>query len=135
MLWIRDILVWIRIRGSVPLTNGSGSGSYYSSAYYFMKVHLHHLSNIKSHKKTQNSRNHGFSYYFCLMEGSGAGSVPLSTKSGSRRPKNIRILRIRIHKTASKYMQGYQHLLQKKKKVEVALVQRSRIENPRRAEC
>jgi hypothetical protein len=23
VLWIRDILVWIRIRGSVPLTNGS----------------------------------------------------------------------------------------------------------------
>ncbi len=27
MLWIHDILVRIRIRGSVPLTNGSGSGS------------------------------------------------------------------------------------------------------------
>jgi hypothetical protein len=25
VLWIRDILVRIRIRGSVPLTNGSGS--------------------------------------------------------------------------------------------------------------
>jgi hypothetical protein len=29
MLWIRDIVVRIRIRGSVPLTNGSGSGSCY----------------------------------------------------------------------------------------------------------
>jgi hypothetical protein len=28
MFWIHDILVWIRIRGSMPLTNGSGSGSY-----------------------------------------------------------------------------------------------------------
>ncbi len=29
VLRIRDILVRIRIRGSVPLTNGSGSGSWY----------------------------------------------------------------------------------------------------------
>jgi hypothetical protein len=28
VLWIRDILVWIRIRGSVPLTYGSGSESF-----------------------------------------------------------------------------------------------------------
>jgi hypothetical protein len=26
---IHDILVWIRIRGSMPLNNGSGSGSFY----------------------------------------------------------------------------------------------------------
>ncbi len=40
---------------------------------------------------SQNNRNHGFSYFFCLMmEGSG---------SGSWRPQNIRILRIRIHNT------------------------------------
>jgi len=25
VLWIHDILVWVRIRGSMPLTNGSGS--------------------------------------------------------------------------------------------------------------
>jgi hypothetical protein len=50
--------------------------------------------------------NQGFSYYFCLtIEGSryGSGSVPLTNESGSRsrRPKNIRILgiRIRIHNT------------------------------------
>jgi hypothetical protein len=50
-------------------------------------------------KKSQNSRNQGFSYYFCLViEGSGAGTVPLTNGSGSRRPKNIRILRIRIHR-------------------------------------
>jgi hypothetical protein len=29
VLRIRDILVWIRIRGSVPQTNGSGFGSCY----------------------------------------------------------------------------------------------------------
>ncbi len=71
---IHGILVWIRIRirGSTPLTNGSGSGCgsrcgsgscYFRhwpsgrqhkvnykkiSAYYFLKVHLHHFSKIKS---------------------------------------------------------------------------------------
>ncbi len=45
------------------------------SAYYFLKVHLHHFSKIKSPKKSQYSRNQGFSYYFCLMrEGSGGES-------------------------------------------------------------
>ncbi len=56
--------------------------------------HLHHFSKIKSKKKSQNSRNQGLSYYFCLMiEG-----------SWSRRPKNIGIrwirIRIRISNTA-----------------------------------
>ncbi len=54
---IHDILVWIRIRirGSMPLTNGSGSCYFrhrssrcqqktnflfYFSAYYFLKIHL-----------------------------------------------------------------------------------------------
>jgi hypothetical protein len=65
-----------------------------------MKVHLHNFSKIKSHKEVKNSRNQGFSSYFCLMiEGSGSGSVPLINGSGSRRLKNIRI-RIRIHNTA-----------------------------------
>ncbi len=53
----------------------------------------------KSKKKSKNSRNQGFSYYFCLIEGSGAGSgsIPLTNGSGSesKRPKNIRIQRIR----------------------------------------
>jgi hypothetical protein len=41
------------------------------SAYYFLKVHLHHFSKIKSQKESQNRRNQGFSYYFCMMiEGS-----------------------------------------------------------------
>jgi len=63
---------------------------------YFLKVHLHHFSKIKSHKEvTKQYRNKGFSYYFCLiLEGSGSG--PLTNRSGSGRPKNIRILWIRI---------------------------------------
>ncbi len=93
----RIILVRIRIRGSIPLTNGSGSFSFrqwpsrcqqkYLLKFfvcYFLKVHLHHSSQNKSIKKSQNNRNHGFSYYFCLMiEGSESGSVSLTNGSGS----------------------------------------------------
>ncbi len=43
----------------------------------------------KSQKVSQNRRNQGFSYYFCMMiEGSGFGSIPLTSGSGSGRPKN-----------------------------------------------
>jgi hypothetical protein len=53
---IRDILVRIRILGSVPLTNDPAPASDLSLfliffAYYFLKVHLHHSSQIKSHKE------------------------------------------------------------------------------------
>jgi hypothetical protein len=37
------------------------------SVYYFLKIDLHHYSKIKVKKKSQNSRDQGFSYYFCLM--------------------------------------------------------------------
>ncbi len=76
------------------------------AAYYFLKVHLHHLSKIKSQKESQNSRNQGFSYYFCMMiEGSGSragsGSIHLTCESGSgsRRPKKMWILWIRFRNT------------------------------------
>jgi hypothetical protein len=62
------------------------------SAYYFLKIHLHHLSKMKSQKESQNSTNQGFSYYFCMIiEGSGSGSIPLTSGygSGSWRPKNM----------------------------------------------
>jgi hypothetical protein len=32
----------------------------YLSAYYFLKVHLHHFAKIKMHKDVKNSRNQGF---------------------------------------------------------------------------
>ncbi len=69
LLRIHDILVWIRIRGSMPLTNGSGcgSGSFYFhhwplrchkkinlksfSAYFSLKVLLRHFTKIKSKKE------------------------------------------------------------------------------------
>ncbi len=132
VLRIHDILGWIRIRirGFMPLTDGSGSGSWIRillfsseifkmpaknqffntifSAYYFLKVHLHPFSKIKSQKESQNSRNQGFSYYFCMMikgsgsrAGSGSGSIPLpsGSGSGSGRPKNMWIRWIRIRNT------------------------------------
>jgi hypothetical protein len=62
----------------------------------------------KKSKRATNSRNQGFSYYFCMMiEGSGSktgsGSIPLTSGygSGSRRPKNKWIRWIRIRNTAS----------------------------------
>jgi hypothetical protein len=54
------------------------------SAYYFLKLHLHHFSKIKSQKGSQNSRNQGFSYYFCMLI-EGSGSIPLTGGSGSGR--------------------------------------------------
>ncbi len=88
---ILDILV--RIRGFVPLTNGSASRSCYfcpwSSrrktknifflevllliSHYFLKCTFTSFFKIKSHKEVtkQYGRNQCFSYYFCLMiEGS-----------------------------------------------------------------
>jgi hypothetical protein len=56
------------------------------SAYYFLKVHLHHFSKIKSQKESQNSRNQGFSYYLCMMI-EGSGSVPLTSGSDPGGPK------------------------------------------------
>ena len=104
VLRIYYILVWIRIRRSMPLTNGSGSvcgsGSFYYhcwlsrcqqktnlnkkiSAYYFLKVLLHHFSKM-SQKEVTKSKNQGFSYYFCLMiEGSGSISLTNGYGSGS----------------------------------------------------
>jgi hypothetical protein len=48
--------------------------------YYFLKVHLHYFSKIKSLKEVtkQYGRSQGFTYYFCLMiEGSASGSGTL----------------------------------------------------------
>ncbi len=122
------------LQGSMPLTNvsGSGSGSWIRillfssltfkmpaknkffntifSTYDFLKLHLPHFSKIKIQKESQNSRNQGFSYFFCMMiegsgsgsrAGSGSGSIPLTSGSGSGswRPKNTWIRWIRIRNT------------------------------------
>ncbi len=92
------------------------------SAYYFLKVHLHHFSKIKSQKESQNIRNQGFSYYFWMMiEGSGSGTgagpgpIPLTSGSGSGsgRPKNmwIRWIRLRIRNTVGNWSIVYKEVL------------------------
>jgi hypothetical protein len=44
-------------------------------AYYFLKLHLHKFSKIKSHKNHKTVEIMFFSYYFCLIiEGSGSVS-------------------------------------------------------------
>ncbi len=73
----------------IDLQDASKKKFFVHTAYYFLKVHLHHFSKIKSLKESQNSRNQGLSYYFCMMiEGSGSG-----------RPKNMWIRWIRIRNT------------------------------------
>jgi hypothetical protein len=66
VLLICDKLARIRIRGSVPLTNGSGCGSgrpkktYASGCGYGTLVLLHHSSKIKMYKKAQTVEIEGF---------------------------------------------------------------------------
>jgi hypothetical protein len=76
------------------------------SAYDFEARFTSFFSKIKIQKDSQNSRSQGFSYYFCMMiEGSGSGSregsgsIPLTSGSGSWRPKNTWI---RIRNTGSR---------------------------------
>jgi hypothetical protein len=68
------------------------------SAYNFLKEHLHNFSKIKSQKESQNIRNQGFSNYFYMMI-EGSGSIPLTSGSGSWRPKNMWIRWIRLRST------------------------------------
>jgi hypothetical protein len=59
VLWIRDILVLIRLRillfSSLTFKNQDANKKLIFSlsfcAYYFLKAHLHHFSEIKSHKE------------------------------------------------------------------------------------
>ncbi len=102
---IHDILVciririhasdqWIRIRIFSSLTfKMPAKNKFFNaifSACYFLKVHLHYFSKIKSQKESQNSRIQDFSYNFCMMiEGSGSGRpkntwIRIEIQSGSR---------------------------------------------------
>ncbi len=96
--------VCIRILGSVLLTNGSGSGScsfrqwpsrrqpnFFFSRKFLCLFLFEDSSKIKILKKSQNSRFKVFLHLCLLMEGAGFGSVQINYRSGSRRPKNIRI--------------------------------------------
>ncbi len=134
MLRIHDILVWIRIRGSMPLTNGSrsGSGSIFIndlqdanknlikkkkfSAYYFLKVLKHYLlKKVKSQKEVTKQQKSKFFLLFLLnVRRIGSGSIHLTngSGSGSRRLKITWIRRIRIRNTAE-YRSGSRALMTK----------------------
>ncbi len=109
LLGIRDILVRIRIRGSVPLTKGSGSNSFlYPKEIFFF---LFFSYNVPTVLKIQffakilcwhfilQALFQSAQHLYEKREGSGSRSIPLT--NGSGRPKNIRIrVRIRIPNTA-----------------------------------
>jgi hypothetical protein len=59
VLRIRDILVRIRISGSVPLTNGSGSDSGSSSGSWYFRQRPSRLQ--------VTTNNYFFSMFFCLL--------------------------------------------------------------------
>ncbi len=105
-------LVWIKVsRGIVPFSPmgidsanqcsgsmtfwcGSGPGSADPCLWTVFQIHdiFVWIRKIKSQKESLKSRIQGFSYYFCMMiEGSGSragsGSIPLTSGSGSGRPK------------------------------------------------
>ncbi len=94
VLRIHDILVWVRIRillfSSLTFKKPTKKSLKKLFVYYFLKVHLHHFSKIKSQKSHKIVGNKVFFYYFCMMiEGSGSesGSMPLTNGSGSGRHK------------------------------------------------
>ncbi len=115
---LRDILVRIRVPGSVPLTNGSGSkfgsnsgsdsGSFFQwlqgCKKYFFFPYLFLINFLAGTLSAVLKLN--FLHYFSLLntfnekrQGSGAGSIPLANGSKSGRPKNMRI---RIPTTAKR---------------------------------
>ncbi len=111
----RTGILWYKIKAIFDQNNNKSFDFFIfiiteSSVKYFLKLHLHHSSQINCHKEVIKSRNQDFSYYFCLMiegsrAGAGSGSVPRTNRPcfWSGRPKNIRIrLRIRIRNTARK---------------------------------
>ncbi len=111
VLGIREIMVrirrWIRILRSVPFTNRSGRPKNIPGTDPTDpdadSEHLYIYIIFQSHKKITKQYPEikvFLSYYFCLMmEGPGSGLVTNGSECGSRRPKNIRILRIRIPNT------------------------------------
>ncbi len=84
-----ELQIWIRILLFRQWLTKCQKIRFFQSfrAYYFLKVHLHQSS--KSQKKSQNSRNQGFSYFLCFsMKGSGSVSVQIMTDLGGSKPKD-----------------------------------------------
>jgi hypothetical protein len=103
---IRDILVRIRICGSVPLTYRSGSDPVFFNwhsrfhqklfillIYYLLNVHLHQSSQIKVKRSPTTVEIKVFLIIFAEGFGSGSG-----------RPKNLWIPQIRNQNTGVKHL-------------------------------
>jgi hypothetical protein len=75
------------------------------SDFYFLQVHLHHFSKIKSRKSNKTAGIKVFLFFFLLDDRSIQFRIHTSNGSASRsrRPKNIRIWRIRIRNTSEYY--------------------------------
>ncbi len=84
--WLKDpdsIRIWIQLRIRLRIllfssvTFKMASKNYFFLlqifAYYYFKLHLHHCSKIKSHKKSQNCHNRGFYSIFAWWQ---KGSYP-----------------------------------------------------------
>jgi hypothetical protein len=86
VLGIRDIVVLIRIRGSVPLTNGSGSNSFLQVTFKdaptnFLQIFLIIPAGTLSSALFQSAK-----HLYEKREGAGSGCVPLPNGSRSGRP-------------------------------------------------
>ncbi len=110
MFWIHDILVRIRIRGSVPLLffflafKMSTKNKFF--CFFFLKVHLRQSSKIKGHKEvTKHLKSRFFQLFLLNYRMIRIWIRANNDGSGSWRPKNLWILliRIRIHNTLKNY--------------------------------
>jgi hypothetical protein len=101
---ICDIWTGLRIRIRILLFSSVGfripTKNNFFTQFCMFHLHLHFyisLQRLQVTKKAQNCRNQGFSCVLCLLvEGSG---FEKKLGAGSGRPKNLRILRIRIRNT------------------------------------
>jgi hypothetical protein len=111
-LRIHDILVRIRICGSIPLTNGCGSCYFrhwpsrqqqkilifLKLCFFLLKVHLHHFSKIKSQKDVTKQQESRFFLLFPLDD----RRILIRTSDlqiRMREAQKERIRRIRIRNT------------------------------------
>jgi hypothetical protein len=89
VLWIRDILVRIRMRirnlGSVPLSNGCGSVRPKTILIVYIRMRIR---NTDKNSKSQQLKTRFLLFFGLMMEGSGAGSVLVTNGCGSGRPEN-----------------------------------------------
>ncbi len=112
---IHDILVWIWIRGFMPLTNGSGcyfrhlpsrcqQKTNFLTQFFCLLLFEGIFKLFYKDKKSKRVTKQQESRFFLLFlhdKGSGSGSLPLTSGSGSGRPKNTWIRNSGCYDTCS----------------------------------